>query len=147
MSETESIVREKRKRKNNHYPTIDTRGAEEYEQSPERNREQAYSGREVTMLIRDKQRQAVDQYRAQQDLLHAEMDKFHENMFTRRTTARDLKMKGDLSNLIKATLADETITAAKGKETERKHRRVLGGLYHSDHETTTEIEIRRGRDQ
>jgi hypothetical protein len=146
MSETESIVREKRKRKNNQYLTIDARGVE-YEQKPEEDREQTYSSREFTMLVRDKQRQAVDQYRAQQDLLHAEMDKFHENIFTRRATARDLKMKGDLSNLIKATLADETITAAKGKETERKHRRVLGGLYHSDHETTTEIEIRRGDSQ
>jgi len=146
MSEAQTVV-QKKKRKNTQYPTIDTRGAEEYEQKPEENREQTYSSREFTMLVRDKQRQAVDQYRAQQDLLHAEMDKFHENIFTRRATARDLKMKGDLSNLIKATLADETITAAKGKETERKHRKVLGGLYHSDHETTTEIEIRRGDSQ
>lgn len=147
LSETETIAREKKKRKNNRYPTIDTRGIEEYEQRPEEHREQAYSSREFTMLVRDKQRQILDQYRAQQDLLHAEMEKHRENMFTRRITSQNLKMKGDLSNLIKATLADETITAAKGKETERKHRKVLGGLYHSDHETTTEIEIRRGGDQ
>jgi hypothetical protein len=141
------MVREKKKRKNGQYTTIDVRGAEEYEQKPEEGREQAYSSREVTMLIRDKQRQAIDGYRERQDFLRAEREKYYENMFTRRTTARDLKMKGDLSNLIKATLADETITAAKGKETERKHRKVLGGLYHSDHETTTEIEIRRGDGQ
>lgn len=147
LSETETVVREKKKRKNTQYPTFDVRGSEEYEQRPDDNREQSYSSREVTTLIRDKQRQVLDQYRAQQDFLRAEMEKFHENMFTRRTTSRDLKMKGDLSNLIKATLADETITAAKGKETERKHRKVLGGLYHSDHETTTEIEIRRGDGQ
>lgn len=138
-------MREKKKRKNNQYPTIDTRGAEEYEQKPEENREQAYSSREPTMLARERQR--LDEYRAQQDFLRDEMEKFHENMFTRRVTSRDLKMKGDLSNMIKATLADETITAAKGRETERKHRKVLGGLYHSDHETTTEIEIRRGDSQ
>jgi hypothetical protein len=143
MSETETLVREKKKRKNS-YPTVDVSGAGEYEQRPDETREQSYSSREVLTMIRDKQRQAIDGYRERQDLLRAEMEKYHENMFTRRTTARDLKMKGDLSNLIKAVLADETITAAKGKETERKHRKVLGGLYHSDHETTTEISIERG---
>jgi hypothetical protein len=147
LSETETILREKKRRKNNQYPTIDTRGAEEHEQKPEMDREQAYTSREVTMLVRDRQREILDQYKAQQDLLRAEMAKHSENMFTRRITSQALKMKGDLSNLIKATLADETITAAKGKETERKHRKVLGGLYHSDHETTTEIEIRRGGEQ
>jgi hypothetical protein len=143
MSEAQTVV-QKKKRKNSQYPTIDTRGAEEYEQKPEENREQTYSSREVTMLIRDKQRQALDQYKAQQDFLRAEIAKHSDIMFTRRITSQALKMKGDLSNLIKATLVDETITAAKGKETERKHRKVLGGHYHSDHETTTEIEIRRG---
>jgi len=147
MSESETVMREKKKRKNNQYPTIDIRGIEEYDQKPEDNHEQSYSSREVTMLIRDKQRQAIDDYKKHQDFVRAEMAKYSENMFTRRTTARDLKMRGDLSNLIKATLADETITAAKGKETERKHRKVLGGLYHSDHETTTEIELRRGQAQ
>jgi hypothetical protein len=142
MSETETVVREKKKRRNNQYPNLDLREMEGYEHNPE-NRGEQYTTREV-MMIREKQREALDRYREQQDLLRADMEKFRENMFTRRTTSRDLKMKGDLSNLIKATLADETITSAKGKETERKHRRVLGGLYHSDHETTTEIEIRRG---
>jgi hypothetical protein len=142
MSETETVIREKKKRKNNHYPTIDTRGAEEYEQSPD-DRDQSYSSREVMLLVRDKQRQAVDQYRTQQDLLRADMEKFHENMSTRRITSRELKMKGDLSNLIKATLADETITKAQGKETERKHRKVAF-IWHSDHEVATEISIERG---
>jgi hypothetical protein len=147
MSETETVVREKKKRKNNSYPTIDVRGVDEYQQKSGDEHEQVYSNREVLTLIREKQRQAVDDLRRQQDLLQADMEKFHENMWTRRSTARDLKMKGDLSNLIKATLADETITEAKGKETERKHRKVFGGLYHSDHETSTEIEIHRGDGQ
>jgi hypothetical protein len=146
MSEAQTVV-QKKKRKNNQYPTVDTRGAEKYEQKPEENREQTYSSREFTMLVRDKQREILDQYKAQQDLLHAEMDKFHENMFTRRITSQALKMKGDLSNLIKATLADETITVAKGKETQRTHKKVLFGVYHRDEETTTEIEIKRGNSQ
>lgn len=143
MSETETVVREKKKRKNNQYATLDLRDMEGYDQNPE-NRSEGYTSREVLMTIREKQREALDRYREQQDFLRAEMEKYHENMYTRRITSRDLKMKGDLSNVIKATLADETITSAKAKETERKHRRILGGLYHSDHETTTEIEIRRG---
>lgn len=146
MSEIETVIREKKKRKNQ-YPTLDVSGIGEYEQKPEEQSNEPYTPREVMMLVRDKQRQALDQYKAQQDLLRADMEKFKENMFTRRITSRDLKIKGDLSNLIKATLADETITLAKGKETERKHRKVLGGLYHSDHETTTEIEIHRGDTQ
>jgi hypothetical protein len=142
VSEAETVVREKKKRKNS-YPTIDVTGVDEYEQRPDETREQSYSSREVMTLIREKQRQAIDGYRERQDFLRAEMEKYHENMYTRRITSRELKIKGDLSNLIKATLADETITAAKGRETERKHRKVLG-IYHSDHETTTEISIERG---
>jgi hypothetical protein len=146
MSETETIEREKKKPKKNHYQTIDLRDLREYEQKPQKEREQVYSSREL-FLIHEKQREAVDQYRAQQDLLRADMEKFHENMWTKRSAARDMKIKGDLSNLIKATLSDETITIAKGKETERKHRKILG-IYHSDHETTTEISIeRRGEGQ
>ncbi len=143
MSETETIERENRKRKN-HRPTIDLRNVEHYEQQPANEREEIYS--RERMYVRDKQRQAVDQYRAQQDFIRAEMEKFQENMWTKRNASRELKMKGDLSNLIKATLSDETITSAKGKETERKHRKILG-IYHSDHETTTEISIERGNSQ
>lgn len=146
MSETETIEREKKKRKNQ-YPTLDVPDLGEYEQNPQKETEQVYTSREQMYMIREKQREAVDQFRAQQDLLRADMEKFHTNISTKNMAARDLKMKGDLSNLIRATLSDETITAAKGKETERQHRKVLGGLYHSDHETTTEIEIRRGDSQ
>jgi polynucleotide 5'-kinase involved in rRNA processing len=142
MSATE-LVREKKKRRNNQYPTLNFPSTEGYEQDPE-NRSEAYTIREVMMIAREKQREALDRQREQQDLLRAEMDRYYENMSTRRITSRDLKMKGDLSNMIKATLVDETITSAKGRETERKHHRILGGLYHSDHETTTEIEIHRG---
>src|SRR5208337_1906675 len=145
MSETETVERENRKRKNQR-PTIDLRNVPRYEQQTGNEREEIYSSRDRMYMIREKQREAVDQYKAQQDFIRAEMEKFHENMWTKRNASRELKMKGDLSNLIKATLSGETITAAKGKETERKHRKILG-IYHSDHETTTEISIERGSSQ
>jgi len=140
MSETETVEREKAKRKGTR--TIDLRNVAGYEH-PENEREEFYSSHELKYVIREKQREAVEQYRTQQDLLRAEMEKFHANMNTKWIANRELKMKGDLSNLIKATLVDETITSAKGKETERKHRKILG-IFHSDHEITTEISIERG---
>ncbi len=146
MSATETIPQEKKKRKNNQYQ-IDLLGVDEHEPKSDENIEQTYSSREVTMLVRDKQRQALDQYKSQQDFLRAEMEKYAENMATRRITSRDLKMRGDLSNVIKITLADETITLAKGKETQRAHKKILFGVWHRDEETTTEIEVHRGSGQ
>jgi hypothetical protein len=140
LSETETIEREKKKRKPQ-YPTIDLRNIDEPGLKPE-ERQLIYESRQQ-LLIRMKQLEAVDQYRTQQELLKADMEKFHTNNWTKNFAARELKMKGDLSNLIKAALSDETITSAKGKETERKHRKILG-IYHSDHEVTTEITIERG---
>jgi transcription-repair coupling factor (superfamily II helicase) len=146
VSETQTVEqREKKKTRKPHYPTIDVRNIDEAGLRPE-ERELVYASREQ-LLIRMKQLEAVKQYRDQQDLLKADMEKFHTNSWTKNFASRELKMKDDLSNLIKATLSDETITSAKGKETERKHRKILGGLYHSDHEVTTEIEIHRGDSQ
>ncbi len=142
MSETETEIRQKKKRKPE-LPTLDVRGVEEYEQKPSERREESYNSREVRMLIRDKQREVLDEYKARQDFVRAEMEKYRENMATRSITSNQLKMKGDLSNLIKITLADETITAAKGKETHRTHKKVAF-IWHHDEETTTEIEIHRG---
>lgn len=143
MSETELVVRErKKKRQKSLFSEPKEEGnIKEYstqDQEPERR----VRAREVYYGIRDEIKAESEKAKVQRELMEQEREKMREDFYTRRRTLYDLT-KSELGNVAKVVLSDRTITLGKGRQHQRRHRKILGGLYHSDAEETTEIELRR----
>jgi hypothetical protein len=139
MSEAELVVRE-RKRKRTKYP-FQEQHIEEAERTGSTQDEGA-SGirtREVYYGIKDEIKKANDQMELQKELLRQKQRDAEERLFT----ARNALTNSELGNVARVVLSDQTITFGKGRDNQRRHRKIFGGLYHSDQEHTTEVEFRR----
>jgi len=142
MSETEVLVRE-RKKKRTKYPFLDPKVEETEEQySTKDEGESRVRAREVYYGIRDEIKAETEKARMQRELMEQEREKMREDFYTRRRTLYELT-KSELGNVAKVVLSDKTITLGKGRQHQRRHRRILGSLYHSDQDESIEIEFRR----
>lgn len=139
MSETELVVRERRKKRLKP-PFGEVREEESNEEySTEDQGESGVRAREVYYGIRDEIKKANDQMELQKEMLKQKQREMEERLFTARNALKD----SELGNVAKVVLSDQTITLGKGKQQLRRHRKIFGGLYHFDQEETTEIELRR----
>jgi len=142
MSETEVLVRE-RKKKRTKYPFLEPKVEENEETHDTRDEgESKVRAREVYYGIRDEIREQNEKARIQREVLDQEREKMREDFYTRRRTLYDLT-KSELGNMVKAVLADQTIKLGRGKQTTRQHRKLAFGLWHKDTEQSVEIELRR----
>jgi len=140
MAETELIVRERKKKrlKSLFGEPREVESNEEYSTQDERP-ERRIRARGVYYEIEDAIKKATDQAKLQEDLLKHKQREMEERLFT----ARNALTNSELGSVAKVVLSDQTITLGKGRDNQRRHKKILGGLYHSDQEHTTEIELRR----
>jgi hypothetical protein len=144
MSETELVVRERKKKRIK--PLIgqarEEEISEEYSTQGEQP-ERRITARGMYFKIEDAVRKADDQTKLQEKLLIQKEHEMQERLFT----ARNALTHSELGNVAKVMLTDQTITHAKGKDTQRHHKKIFGGLYHRDEEHTTEVEFHRSDQQ
>jgi hypothetical protein len=141
---SEVLTQRKKKPTNGTPETIDLPPLEETAQN-DPSESQAQRGQGLHQLeLQVAKLQAIENFRERQETRQDRMQIFQDETASRRMAAQSLKMKGDLSNLLKVAVSDETITKATGEETDRKHRKLLWGLVHDDHEVCTKVSIQRG---
>lgn len=146
LSETELIVR-KRKGNKRKYPFLEPKVEETNEEYSTRDEgERGIRAREIRYSISDVIREESEKARIQRELIEIQKRKLEEENYTVRRTLYDLT-KSELGNVAKVVLSDRTITLGKGRQHQRRHRKILAGLYHSDAEETTEIEFRRSGEE
>ena len=145
MSETEVIVRKKEKKKIK--PLIgeprEEETNEEYSTQDEQPAKRIVAKGMYFTLQDIELKKAEDQARLQEKVLNQKIRETEERFFT----ARNALTESELGNVAKVVLSDQTITHAKGKDTQRHHKKILGGLYHRDEEHATEVEFHRSDQQ
>jgi DNA polymerase III alpha subunit (gram-positive type) len=142
LSETEFVVRE-RKKKRTKYPLFPPKEEESNEQYDTRDEGQSgIQARRVTYSIEDEIKRESEKAKIQREVFEIEREKMREGFHNVRIALFD-QTKSELANMVKALLSDQTIKLGKGKQTSRQHKKVAWGLIHRDTEETVEIELRR----
>lgn len=142
MSEELEIIRKKKNRK------TQLLGEPNIEETEERynTNDQGDSGviaREISVALREQVKKVSEEFKTQERVFQLENRKLDERYFT----ARNALTHSELGNVAKVFLSDQTVTLGKGTQTDRKHRKILGALYHSDAEQSVSIELRRAGEQ
>ncbi len=142
---SEEILVTKSKKKRTKYPFLEPNVEETQERySTEDQGSSGVIAREIRVAMREEIKKVKDnEERMQEKLFAFENRKLDEKFFTVRNSLTN----SELGNVAKVTLSDQTITHAKGKDTQRHHRKILGGLYHRDDERTTEVEFHRAESE
>ena len=145
MSETELIVKQRRKKQIKPLlgPAREEETNEEYSTQDEQP-ERRIVAKGMYFTLQDVElKKAEEQARLQEKVINQKIRETEERFFTARNALTD----SELGNVAKVVLSEQTITHAKGKDTQRHHRKILGGLYHRDEEHTTEVEFHRSDQQ
>ncbi len=139
MSE-EVIITQHNKKKQKKYPFLRPQTEEaERTGSTEDEGESGIRTRKVYYEMKDEIKKANDQLELQKEMLKQKQRETEERLFTARTSLTN----SELGNVARVFLSDQTITLGKGRQQHRRHRKIFAGLYHSDQEEITEIELRR----
>jgi hypothetical protein len=142
MSEEVLVAQRKKKRTKSLFGQPSTEENEErYSTSDEGD--SGVIAREFSVAMREEVKKVTEQMKVQEKVFHLENRKLDERSFT----ARNALTNSELGNVAKVFLSDQSVTLGKGTQTERKHRKIFGPLYHSDHETSVVIELRRSEEQ
>ncbi len=139
----EVLIRE-RKKKRTKYPLLEPKTEESEEQysTQDENPQTRIRARDFRLEMRDVIHEENEKARLQKELIEMQKRKMEEENYNIRRGLNDLT-KSELGNVSKVVLSDRTITLGKGRQHQRRHRKILGGLYHSDQEESVEVEFRR----
>jgi len=138
---SEEVLVTQRKRKRTKYPFLEPKVEETEEQysTQDQEPERRIRARGVYYEIEDAIKKANDQTELQKELLRQKQRETEDRLFT----ARNALTKTELGNVARVVLSDQTITLGKGTQHQRRHRKILGGLYHADQEESISVEFRR----
>jgi hypothetical protein len=145
MSEAELVFREKKKKriKQLNGETREEETNEKYSTQDEQPAKRIVAKGMYFTLQDVELKKAEDEARLQEKVVNQKIRETEEKFFTARNALTD----SELGNVAKVVLSDQTIAHAKGKDTQRHHKKILGGLYHRDEEHTTEVEFHRSDQQ
>lgn len=148
MSQVE-ILQRRKKRQQSNIPLFKPKIEESEEQfttsdenQSERKTKEVYS----VYGIREETDKARLQREMQRDLMQQDLERMREDNYNKRLALYNQR-PSEISNMIKAMIADSTFKFGKGQHTTKRHRKIAYGLYHRDTEETTTIELRRGAEQ
>lgn len=141
MSEEVILTQRKKKREQTKYPFFKPKITESEVQTDNQGGTQQ---KEVYSIygIREQNDKARMQLDMQRHLMEQDLERMREENYNKRIALYN-QTKSELSNMVKAVLADQTIKYGKGKHTTRQHRKIAWGLIHRDSEESCEIELRR----
>lgn len=143
MSETEVLVRERKKKRQQilGLPPKEEESSQEYSTRDEEP-EARIRAREEQYTVKHEIKEETEKARIQHEIIQQERERMWEENHNKRIALYN-QTKSELANMVKAVLSDQTIKLGKGKQTTRQHKKLGFGLYHKDVEESVEIELRR----
>jgi hypothetical protein len=137
---SQEILVTKSKKKQTKSPFGQPRIEESQERySTQDERDSGVIARDISIAVREQVKKASEEFKVQERLFQLENRKLDEKSYTVHHSLTN----SELGNVAKVVLSDPTITLGKGRQQLRKHRKILGPLYHTDQEETTEITFSR----